>query len=196
MHLYLDTTHGIVLGLIDEKLNWLEYASIDNAKSSAILHSEIHKILNKYEIEPTGLKSLIYCAGPGSYTGMRVSEGLAQIFEMAKIPLYPFYHFEVPYIFNNDSGIWIDHAFKGEIFIYEWNKLENSTSRVASDELNLSQYKNIYSYNNQILDSDVESTSEMIKKNPSILLKKLLTESSLNRELYYYRDLSEEFRRG
>ena len=122
MHLYLDTTHGIQLGLLNNQYDWIEINNLGELKSSAVIHAYINDLLVKYNQEILDISSLVYCAGPGSYTGMRVSEGIAQIFEMAQIKLYSFYHFEIPQIYGNQHGKWLDHAFKGEIFIYDWNE--------------------------------------------------------------------------
>src|SRR5690606_33604247 len=67
------------------------------------------------------LNGLFVCNGPGSYTGIRLGEGIAQVFEMLNIPIYSFHHYKVPKLLGHESGQWSCHAFKGEIYNYLWD---------------------------------------------------------------------------
>ena len=75
--LYTDTTNHVVLGILSEKFEWIEYIEIFNQKSTADLHFLINEILQKHKLNFAKLDGYLFAAGPGSYTGMRVSEIIA-----------------------------------------------------------------------------------------------------------------------
>ena len=85
-HLLIDTTQKIFIGLLDENHKWIENKAIETAKSSSILHKEVYDLLRKYNTNIQSIKSLFYCSGPGSYTGMRVADGFAKVVEFSEIP--------------------------------------------------------------------------------------------------------------
>ena len=81
MYLFVDTTDKITFGLLDDQFQWKEYFYDPKMVISTKIHLLIHEVLKKYELTFSDLNSIIYCAGPGSYTGMRVSEGISQILQ-------------------------------------------------------------------------------------------------------------------
>ena len=178
MHsLFLDTTSGLILGLLDESFHWLDYEVNKDNRPSEIIHSKIFYLLNKFYLDFQNIR-LIYIAGPGSYTGMRLSEGLADIVKWNNIETYSFYHFEVPQYIGVKSGQWITNAFKKEIFSYKWNENESSKELLISCD-----NKQVYT---------LEKTQEIIHKNPMEIFSKIVHLKE-NRETYYFRTLEEEF---
>ena len=89
--------------------------------------------------------------GPGSYTGVRVGEGMGQIFEWQKTSVISFYHHFVPKVIGVESGVFVCSAFKGEHFIYEWNQEKSTEKLVSGEELLevLKNYADIYGINDQ-----------------------------------------------
>ena len=106
MKLFIDTTFGITAGLVDANLEWKQYKYIEGQKGSAVIHSLIDDLLSLEGIEARDIEALIQVSGPGSYTGMRVAQGIADIFEWQKFPVFSFYHFEVPKLLGESKGIW------------------------------------------------------------------------------------------
>jgi len=186
--LFIDTTKFITIGLLDSDFRWLDYSRFDELKASAAVHFKIYEILKKYNLQIEELEQIIYMAGPGSYTGMRVSEGMADIFKMAKIPVYSFYHFQVPNMLNIKSGVWKSDAFKKEVFLYSWNSDGHSQKLIKKEDDDLSDY---YSSFDDM--GTIGSTDLMIKKNSSSILRQVV-ESNLEEKLYYYRSIDDEYK--
>ena len=186
--LFIDTTKFITIGLLDNEFKWLDYSRFDELKASAAVHFKIYEVLKKHNLQIEELEQIIYMAGPGSYTGMRVSEGMADVFKMARIPVYSFYHFQVPTMLNIESGIWKSDAFKNEVFLYQWDREAYSQRLIKKEEDKFSDY--YCSFNN--IDT-IGSTDLMIKDKSSIILK-LVVEKKLKEKLYYYRSIDDEYK--
>ena len=199
MKLFLDTTFGITVGLLNEKNGWVDYSFVDGQKGSAVIHKLILDILEKNNLSIEDVKVLFQIAGPGSYTGMRVSDGISQTFEWQKIRTYSFYHFDVPKILNINSGVWFANAFKGELFIFKWNDKENEKLLLRMDEaLNYLEGADIpiyASFQNNSVDSEYELTKDLIKENSKNVFD-YVEDKNLKKELFYFRTLDEEFSRG
>lgn len=194
MHsLFVDSTAGLVVGLLNSDFEWVEYMSLDEKKPSEIIHAEIYKLLIKYNLKLAEMQCFV-SSGPGSYTGMRLSEGLAQIFEISKIPVYSFYHFDVPRLSGVARGFWVTNAFKGQVFIYNWNGDEVESHLVDKNNFQIEDEK--FGYTLETLDplfANLISTKEIIRSNPSKLFSKV---KALNSRMapYYFRSLDEEFK--
>lgn len=194
MHsLFVDSTSGLVIGLLDSNYSWVEYMSLDEKKPSEIIHFEIFNLLKKYNLKLTEMQCFV-SSGPGSYTGMRLSEGLAQVFELSHMTVYSFYHFDVPRFCGVPKGFWASNAFKGQIFVYNWNgdevekHLVNKEVFVIGDET--------LGFTLETLDpifSNLVSTKDLIKnKAPEIFSK--ISARKLREAPYYFRSIDEEFR--
>lgn len=195
MHLLIDTSQNITIGLLDGNFTWVEYQYLISKKSSADLHYLIYETLKKHDLDVTNIESLFYCAGPGSYTGMRISEGLSNIFEWSKIKVNSFYHFQVPYFCGVESGVWISKAFKGEYFLARWNKDKIEKSLLDLDSiLNESVGENVFFGHESLPELEGKYSKELIKNQPEKLFSYIL-KHNLKQELYYYRPLEEEFTR-
>ncbi len=196
-YLFLDTTSGVRIALWEEKKNVFAHTFTQNAKGSQVLHSQVYQILKENNLSIEDLKGLIYIAGPGSYTGMRLSVGFADILKWQEMSVYSFYHFEVPHLVGVDSGQWFSTAFKGEYFLYEWEGDKSEKGLFSQEELmKRLTHKNIYSLNQLSSLSDIESeyTNELILKKAEVLFP-LLISKKYNREAFYYRNIDEEFKK-
>lgn len=195
MFLFIDTTKDITVGIVDSEYQWLEYEFFENAKGSALIHKCIYDQLNKQKKEVHDLKGVIQVAGPGSYTGMRVSEGVSQIFDWQKFDTFSFYHYEVPQLLGKTEGTWFANAFKGEYFLYKWNGVEGSKALIKKNELNINEIENLYtSFQFENFDNDISLTSKLIEENNVELFKEIVTKK-IKRPLYYYRTIDQEYTR-
>ena len=196
MYLYIDTTQYVCLGLLNEDFQWVDYCYIETKKSSQIIHKLIFELLEKAGTKLACISGLFYAAGPGSYTGMRVSEGIKDVLSWQNCPVYSFYHFNVPQLYNHDKGFWISKAFKGEFFVYEWTKSSSAKTLVLEKDLKekLSNSK-LFSGCEKFGPMDVALTKDLIYEKPEVLFR-VLKEKKITRELYYYRPLEEEFKRS
>lgn len=191
--LYTDTTDHLVYGLLDKNFEWMDYFDISSRKSSSELHFSISEMCSKNNVDPANLSGHLFAAGPGSYTGMRVSEGMAQVFEWQDISIYSFYHFEVPGMLDKHEGIWFSEAFKGEFFVYDINK-KSSKLYLEKDFVDLvSSFKGpLYTHFQadralEILPDDTNPgfTGLLVKEDPKAVLSKVAGEEKRQKPLYY-----------
>lgn len=199
MKIFLDTTSGITVGLLDQDNKWLDYQYLEGQKGSAVIHKMILDSLNKCELDISDISVLFQTAGPGSYTGMRVSDGISQIFEWQNINTYSFYHFDIPKIIGVDKGLWFVGAFKGEMFHYEWNSDDEKKSLMKLEEsLNLLKRSDIpvfTSFEDEKLEFNYELTKDMIYSNSKLIFD-FIENNNIKKELYYFRTIDEEFSRS
>jgi tRNA threonylcarbamoyladenosine biosynthesis protein TsaB len=190
--LYIDSSAGLVIGLLDSNYSWIEYMSLDEKKPSEIIHFEIFNLLKKHNLKFAEMQCFV-SSGPGSYTGMRLSEGLAQMFELSSMPVYSFCHFEVPFFCGVEMGYWATNAFKRQIFVYQWegNKIEkylvNKEDFVIRDE----KYGFTLDKNDPIF-SNLLSTKNLIKEKSVEIFSKV-HDQKLRVPPFYFRTLDEEF---
>jgi tRNA threonylcarbamoyladenosine biosynthesis protein TsaB len=199
-YLFVDSCEFLSVGLLSDELQWLDYDQNSVKKNSEFFHSNLQKMLSRNQKKLSEISGVFQVAGPGSYTGMRLSEGFCQILEWQKLPIFSFYHFEVPALCGIKKGIWVSEAFKGELFCYTWNGEENNTKLIAKDGQDVSQWIERfygdyeYVFTHFAVDGfDCEYSSGLIKKNAPALLG-YVKENSLRRESYYYRPLDVEFK--
>ena len=194
MHsLYVDSTAGLIIGLLDSKYEWIEYLSLDEKKPSEIIHYEIFNLLKKYDLKLSNMQCFI-SNGPGSYTGMRLCEGLAQVFELNQISVYSFYHFDVPKLSGILKGFWVTNAFKGQVFIYNWNADQFEKDLVNKNDFHIENTENGFTLDlTDPLFSNLISTTNLIKDNPAPIFSKI-SQLKLREAPYYFRPLDEEFR--
>lgn len=198
-YLYLDTTDHLIVGLLDSNLSWIEYLELDDRKSSGKIHGVIFELLEKYELSVESLSGVFQVSGPGSYTGMRVSEGIVRVFDWESIPTYSFYHFDVPKITGITEGKWLSSAFKGEVFVYSWseedsNKFLFKDSDLASFIHSSNPIYTHFDLDNIDLHNDkvIKYSSELIKNKSKEVFRHVL-DRKMRVEPFYYRSLEIEF---
>lgn len=192
MYLYIDTTYCIRLGLLSKNLSWLDYEKVDSKKSSEKLHCSVDLMLKRQNLTIGQLDKVIYCAGPGSYTGMRVAEGFVNVLDWQGVDYYSFYHFQIPFLKGRSKGLWYAKAFKGEIFIYHWDAEVSDSVLIKEGEL--SSFLEKRNVSNKDLET-IETTAKLIKDNPRDIFQKII-DSQSREELFYYRSIEKEFVRS
>lgn len=191
--LYVDSSAGLVIGLMDENFKWMEYFDSQEKKPSEVIHTEIFKLLSKYNLKIEEI-NFFFSAGPGSYTGMRLGEGLAQILEWDHKNVFSFFHFDVPRFIGVESGSWVTNAFKGEVFIYHWNKNEVNKELVTSVGFTVANPDLVYTLSQEQKNfENLKSTKDLVKNHSEILFKKVY-EMKLREAPYYFRTLEQEFK--
>lgn len=195
MYLYLDTTEKLIIGLLDESFQWVDYFEEDIRSASSRIQGIIFDNLSHHGKKISDIKVVFQASGPGSYTGMRVSEGLSQIMEWHDYPIYSFYHYEVPFMMGIQSGTWNSNAYKGDIFLYHWEGEKEDFELIKEYKLKETQGDHLYSHFHkepfELID-DENLTSVMIKNDPKKFFN-ILLDNQLRREPYYYRPLEVEF---
>ena len=193
MNLYIDTTFNITVGLLDENYLWVELVNMDSNKSSTILHSCIYSLLKKHNKKITDVCSVFYAAGPGSYTGMRVSDGIAKILKENGIKVYSFYHFEIPRALGLDDGLFISKAFKGEYFVFDIKQDSKLLIKESKIEELVNGYQ-LYTNDSTLSFANIQITKDLLEKKSQDFFRKV-ADLNQNKELYYYRELEDEFSR-
>ncbi len=197
--MFLDTTYKTVIGLLDSNLEWSEFQVFEAQKASAFLQSEVYKICENKNIFFKHLKGVVFLSGPGFYTGLRVSEGFADIAQLFGVPSYSFYSFDVPKFLGINSGLWITKAYKGEYFIHRWNMGEHINSLVSTKEFNPESlnHEDTFIHTDGSIDFqspiNLKNSLQMIKENPSRLFSRVI-EDKLKKEIFYFRAPEDEFR--
>ncbi len=200
--LFLDTSEHLVLGLLDGDFRWIDYREVEEKKNSAALHHNIHEMLAKEGMKAAQVQGLFMLAGPGSYTGIRVAEGLGQVFEMAKVPTFSFYHHEIPRFLDVNEGVWISKAFKREYFFHHWKddsethqlvpeaRVHEEISKLVKAEVPIYTH---YLEHIDFLDCPIVETSTLARDFGDKVFAKA-KQDGLRRPPYYYRALEDEFR--
>lgn len=194
MHsLYVDSTSGLTIGLLDPNFSWVEYINLTESRPSEIIHHEIFNLLRRHNLNLKNIRCFV-SSGPGSYTGMRLSEGLAQIFELGKMKVYSFYHFDVPSFIGIDHGFWVTNAFKGQVFIHTWKNETIEYQLVSKESFSIENKELGFTLDStDPLFSDLITTKFLIKEKSNLLFSKILKQQ-LRVTPYYFRTLDEEFR--
>ena len=195
--LFIDTSHLLTIGIFDEKFNWLCYVQEDEMKSSGIIHYKINSLLDKNKKSTKDISRIIIANGPGSYTGVRVGEGIGQVFDWQGVETLSFHHYQIPSLIGIESGNFICPAFKGEYFHYKWNSTNSESILISyEDVIEICEVENEI-YSNQIFledqfNSSIKNTMLLIKNNISELFPKIIS-LKLRDEPFYFRKLNEEF---
>jgi tRNA threonylcarbamoyladenosine biosynthesis protein TsaB len=110
------------------------------------------------------------------------------------MPVFSFYHFDVPRFCGIEKGYWVTNAFKGQVFIYNWDGDQTERHLVAKESYAIEDKKNGFR-----LDTTDESlagltTTKELIKNESQKLFSYVVKESLRVPPYYFRSLEEEFR--
>ncbi len=192
-YLFLDTSSFLVCGLLNSSFEWVEYIETDVVKSSGQVHGLIDDIMKRHDIPWCELSGFIVSSGPGSYTGMRVGEGIAQILELDNLPIFSFYHFEI-LMMSNIKGVWVSEAFKQEYFYFDSESEKSELLNLESLMLKISQRDDVYALNESVRGVDYlfNSTSKMLQSNSAQLFSDVVKRQQ-RREPFYYRPENVEF---
>ena len=148
--------------------------------------------MQKHNIKIKDLSGLIKVSGPGSYTGMRLAEGVSQVLDWLGVKTFSFYHFQVPSILGFNEGAWYCKAFKGETFVYLWRGKETESFLIDKDKFEtLSFEQGSFSH----FEGDEVAkmyTSDMIKRNPDKLFSSII-ENNKKEVIHYFRPQDIEF---
>lgn len=197
--LFIDSSYDITLGLLDENLGWHDLRAFRGQRASSTLQTETHRLLKDFKIQVQSLKGVVSVAGPGFYTGLRLSEGFSDVTSFFGIPHYSFYSHEIPHWLGYAKGTWITKAYRGEYFFYEWSGDSGKVRLLESKDL-YSPEGDIFIHSETSLDEKLRplakaalSTSELLKNEPKKIFTHVIKEN-LTRESYYFRAPEDEFR--
>lgn len=201
--LFIDSTYDITLGILNDQLEWRDFKRFTGQKASIILQTEVFNLLQSQGLKPQDISGVVTIAGPGFYTGLRLSEGFADVLKFFQKPLYSFYTYEIPLWCGVEQGVWMTKAYRGEYFFHYWNKEESKNVLVPTKELALEVAKTdsqMFIHSLSALDeqslglvSDPISTHDLLKSESKKIFKEVLNKN-IRRESFYFRAPEDEFK--
>lgn len=194
MYLFLDSSSFIQVGILDKEFKWLHHEVVANRKGSQVLHSIIYSSLAEQGLKISDIKNVFLANGPGSYTGIRVAEGLCQVLEIGGAKILSFYHFEVPFFCGISNYEFYSEAFKGEVFFYERNGDESKTQLIKESQFKNKDLSldNQFSLDGEILDESLDRIYDLFSAHPKEIFTKV-SQRGERHPPYYYRTLENEF---
>lgn len=200
--LFIDTTYDVTLGILDDDFKWIDFKHVVGQKSSIVLQKESWNLLTKHYIEPKKLTSIVTVAGPGFYTGLRLSEGFSDVFKFFNIDFCSFYTHEIPLWCGTKSGTWMTKAYRGEYFFHHWTEDSVKSELVATKDLEsyLTRVDEVFIHSEGSLDAfslglikKATSTHDLLKNHPGKIFKHVIP-TKLKQESFYFRAPEDEFK--
>jgi tRNA threonylcarbamoyladenosine biosynthesis protein TsaB len=195
MILFVDSSSFIQVGLLNKEFNWEHYELIKNKKGSHIIHSAIHEALSLKNLKTRDLEGIILANGPGSYTGIRVAEGLCQVLELEGLKVASFYHFEAPMMCGVEKYHYVSQAFKGEVFLYQRDGESESFNLISEEEfcaMDLNP-EATYSLEGELIGQSHKKLYDLYSERTPDIFNKVLLRGQHNPP-YYYRSVEKEFK--
>lgn len=188
--LYIDTSELLVAGLLDDDLSWIDHETAGPARGPRSIHRVIHDLLSRRGLAAGDLDGVVQAAGPGSYTGVRLAEGVSQVLEWLGADVANFYHFETPRLLGVPRGAWTARAFKGEVFVHRWDGDGSSSGLVR--EADRPRGPGLFTHFPSPLAPGAGLTSEMARERPRELAGAVLARGA-RLAPWYYRPPEREF---
>lgn len=191
LSIFCDSCNGIKLGILDSSFNWLEYQEFNVSRSSTLLFKELHRMLEEHKVELAELESIYLLMGPGSYTGIRLLQGMKDLYSTWGLDVYGFYSFEVPKLSGINKGQFVMSAYKGEFYSYEWNSEEESQKLLSDVPQNL-ESGTVFSIIDKVSDLETRPVYELLKSDSKKIFSQV-NNKKLKRNAFYFRPLEKEF---
>lgn len=202
--LFIDSTYDITLGILNDAQEWSSFQRFSGQKSSAVLQRETHRLLQEAGVKPRELKHVFTLAGPGFYTGLRLSEGVADVFTFVGIPHFSFLSYDIPGMLGIKSGTWMTKAYRGEVFFHEWD--QSSSKNILIPEKELAQKvatvdkSSFYIHSDSALDEISRnlvpfaiSSHHLLQQKPKEIFNQVLSKK-MKVDSFYFRAPEDEFR--
>lgn len=204
--LFIDTSYDVFVGLLNSSGKWEGKTVLKGFKASQILQKEIYSLLQLRNLDVNDIDGVITSSGPGFYTGMRLSEGVADVFKLKGLQHWSYYNFMIPSWYGHKKGLWMTKAYRGEYFFYLWNEKNSEKFLLQANELEayFDQWKKLgvdfFIHQESAIDEKLKAfvassieTVTLVENNPDILYQAILS-AGLNEPSYYFRAPEDEFR--
>lgn len=193
--LFINTVQGFQVGLLNSEFEWVDFFEQSISKSADLVHKKIYDLVVKNNITLDSTVKLISVAGPGSYTGIRVSEGVLSVFKLLNGSVFSFPIYLIPYLSEQETTYkFVQPAFKNELFCYSHRGATHTDgdSILVSAELEASSEK-VFTYNFERPDADLNNCYFFVKEFSQKLFKNVVG-LNLAYEPIYFRKPEDEFR--
>lgn len=202
--LFIDSTYDITLGILDDDLGWLKFDKFFGQKASAIIQSETYNLLESANLKTSDISSLISIAGPGFYTGLRLSEGFADVLIFSGIKHYSFLSYSIPALSGVTSGVWMTKAYRGEYFFHFWDQDSSRNELVAAKDLEKFMKSvdksHFYIHSDSSIDDHSRNllgnyftTHDLLKKHSQKILSSIV-KNQFKVDSFYFRAPEDEFK--
>ena len=204
--LFIDTSYDVFIGLLNSQGKWEGHTILKGFKASQILQKEIYQLLQEKNLTVSAIDSVITSSGPGFYTGMRLSEGVADVFKLKGLPHFSYYNFMIPKWYGHKSGLWMTKAYRGEYFFYLWSETKEEKFLLQSKELEsyFSQWRKLnipfFIHQESAIDEKLKvfvphytETVHLVESTPGILYQAVVN-NNIQEPSYYFRAPEDEFR--
>lgn len=192
--LVVDTSRGLEAIYLDLNKKKKEKLRVYDEKLSSVFHKKLNRLLEENEVSWQELDQFFYNLGPGSYTGLKVAHSLAGNLEQEGVSIFGYYSYQLAEALGVKEGLWIENAFKGEYFLYQWGaKYSKKLVNILDYEWDESQ--NYYSCSLEKEKKIIHDIKESFFEKTEQFLDFWRLESPQNRDIYYYRLIEEEFKR-
>ena len=192
------------MGVLNDELGWVQFQRFQNQKASAIIQKETYDLLEKSGLKTKDIKAVITVAGPGFYTGLRLSEGFADVFIFNGQQHFSFLSYEIPALTGVVSGTWMTKAYRGEYFFHRWNGKESRNELVAAKDLEAfikhADKSQFYIHSDAAIDEicrnlipEPQTTFELLKHHPKDIFPAILKSKS-KVDSFYFRAPEDEFK--
>lgn len=193
-YLFIDTTTNFTLILFDTNFNLVEKVELETQKTSEVIHDEIYKLLSSHSLKLSSDKiSIISICGPGSYTGMRISEGLNQILELEGIKVYSFPSFFLAEKSQISWDYWVYPAFKNEVYVLDRSGQSQLVALKEFEEKYLNSSFKLITYGKQFKQFDSILDSKHLIIDQAAILKEVIAKN-MRSEPFYFRPVEVEFK--
>jgi tRNA threonylcarbamoyladenosine biosynthesis protein TsaB len=133
--LFIDSTYDISLGILDDELEWITFKRFSGQKASSIIQTETFNLFRASNLSIKDLDSVITIAGPGFYTGLRLSEGFADVMSFHGSKHCNFLSYDIPVYSGVMAGTWMTKAYRGEYFFHHWSEGSKYNKLISSNDL-------------------------------------------------------------
>ena len=199
--LFIDTSYNQILGLLNHEGSPLDLRIKESQKSSAVLHAELNDMMNACSLKPSEINKVVYVAGPGFYTGLRMAYGIADILKLTGATLSSFYTFDIPALLGFENYTWITKAYRGEVLVFKKSESRVNHQLYSEKEFLQKDWSgDIFVHHRNALDEQMaakllnaQSTQELLQKNIKTICQQVQNSSQL-KELFYFRPAVEEFK--
>jgi tRNA threonylcarbamoyladenosine biosynthesis protein TsaB len=202
--LFIDTTYDITLGILDDELSWVALKKFSGQKASVIIQSETLNLAKSAGLGVKDFSHVVTIAGPGFYTGLRLSEGFADVVTFLGGKHLSLLSYDIPFLTGHYSGTWMTKAYRGEYFFHHWNGLSSENLLVSSKDLKTHldsvDKSRFYIHSDTAIDDfsrdfihSYQTSSSLLETRPQEIFKLIFSENRKS-DSFYFRAPEDEFK--